>query len=118
MNEHGVEEALEQYGPNSGASVWMTAATVTLYRVMSATNQVADGWSYWPKPCRAAKRLQKLIQRQQRVDRTRRDLPRFPDPGDDVTEAEVWAAFTPLKALRTRQIGKSDIWFTIEYGGE
>jgi hypothetical protein len=119
MNEYDIDDALDQYVYRTpDAPEHMRAAVITLHNVMTAANSCSDGWHSWPKPARAARKLMELIQRQQKVDRERYSMLQSDRDLLTVTEKEVWAAYSPLKAFRTREIGKSDIWFTIHYGGK
>lgn len=86
MNQWEIEEAKSRFATHPVLS----KATRVLYDLMVLTNEVSDGWCYWPKPCRAAKKLQELIQRGQTFR------------GPDVTEAELKAALPPIKSLLTR----------------
>jgi hypothetical protein len=62
---------------------------------MYLANEVSDGWCYWPKPCRAAKKLQELIQAND-VRSKKWDAP-------EVTEKDLKAAIAPIKAFMTRE---------------
>lgn len=86
MNEGEIEQAVAQYRNDPVLS----RATRLLQDLMELANQVSDGWCYWPKPCRAAKKLQELIQRGR--DRSFR-----------ATEDDLKAAVTPIKAFLTRE---------------
>lgn len=94
MNEYEVEDALRWFDEDDQPNL-IHAARV-LYRLMRWTNTVSDGWAYWPKPSRAAQKLQALILAGRAQNRG--------NYGDltDVTEKELKAAFTPIKALLTR----------------
>lgn len=92
MNEWDIEEAVRQHDDHP----ILGPATETLYNLMRWTNRHSDGWAYWPKPCRAARKLQELIQgdgswEARYGERT------------DVTEAQLKAAYSPIKAFLTRQ---------------
>lgn len=90
MNQWEIEEAKQQCARHP----ILRKATQVLYDLMTLTNEVSDGWHYWPKPSRAASRLQELIQRG--IER------RFDDRLPDVTETELKRALTPIKSLMTR----------------
>lgn len=92
MNEWDVTEAMEQhrFHPILGP------ATETLYNLMRWSNTNSDGWAYWPKPCKAARKLQEFIQGDGSWDARYGDRP-------DVTEAKLKAAYSPIKAFLTRQ---------------
>lgn len=89
MNSYEIEEAVLRFG--RGDTPNLQQAALILERLRGWTNRNSDGWAYWPKPCRAAKRLQELLQE---VDRYR---------PVDCTEAELAAALRPIKAFLTRQ---------------
>ena len=92
MNEYDIEYAARQHGHHPV----LGPAIQTLRNLMDWTNQNSDGWAYWPKPVRAAKNLQALIQG---------DSPTafFDDYREDVTVEKYRAALKPIKAFRTRQ---------------
>jgi len=93
MNEWDVQEAEGRYADHP----ILGPATQTLRNLVDWTNGHSDGWAYWPKPCRAAAKLQEMIER----DGTSRY--RFDEERLDVTLAEYKAALQPVKAFRTRQ---------------
>lgn len=105
MNEYDIDSAWRRHGyhPVLGPAVQ------TLANLVEWTNRNSDGWAYWPKPCRAAARLQELIER----DGTSRYL--FDDERLDATPEEYRAALRPIKAFRTRQGADFEI---IELGEE
>lgn len=98
MNDYDVARARQRFG----AHPILGPATETLVNLVEWTNTHSDGWAYWPKPCRAAARLQELIE------------------GDgsyfyaealegNVTVREYRKALVPIKAFRTRQGADFDI---------
>lgn len=92
MNEYEVNDALQRY---AGHPI-LGPATRTLEELVYWTNTHSDGWAYWPKPCRAAAKLQELLT----GDGTwfyRDQL------AGSVNEAEYRKALKPIKAFRTRQ---------------
>jgi hypothetical protein len=91
MNQWDIEEAVQRHARHP----ILSKATRLLYDLMNLANEVSDGWCYWPKPCRAAKKLQELIQAND--PRTKKwDAP-------EVTEADLKAAIAPIKAFMTRE---------------
>jgi hypothetical protein len=98
MNRWEIDEAERRFASDP----ILGPATRTLAHLRDAADDNSDGWAYWPKPCRAAGRLQELIQRAERQ--------RFGVLSSDVTADEVRAAYRPIKAFRTR----TNIQFTIE----
>lgn len=77
-----------------GCPVRMTGVLI-MARLMNWTNANSDGWAYWPKPVRSAKRLMELIE-------TGENFPTYHTPLEDVTEAELRKAVTPIKSFLTR----------------
>ena len=70
-------------------------AANTLRNLMDWTNRNSDGWCYWPKPCRAAAKLQALLE-DNHPNRRPWDAPA-------VTVSQYAKALVPIKAFRTRQ---------------
>ncbi len=93
MNYWDIEDARARYASHP----ILGPATETLANLANWANCNSDGWAYWPKPCRAAARLQELIER----DGTSRY--RFDVERDDVTRDEYLAALRPIKSFRTKQ---------------
>lgn len=88
MNEYDIEHAAVRFTeetPNlrRGARILM--------RLVNYTNRNSDGWPYWQKPARAADKLMTLIQAASRYD------------PEDITEADLKKALTPIKAFLTKQ---------------
>lgn len=93
MNEWDIDEALGRYRDHPV----LGPATQTLANLRDAANANSDGWCYWPKPVRAAKKLQELI---------KGDDPRIAwrDPDrEDATSDALRKAYAPIKAFRTRE---------------
>lgn len=90
FNEYDVQDAVIRYATDSTTPNLGTAA-LALQSLVDWTNSNSDGWAYWPKPCRAAKSLQQLLQSADRYN------------PQDVTAAEVKKALTPVRAFLTRQ---------------
>ena len=95
MNRYEVDDAAVDYREHPV----LGPATLTLYNLMAWTDDNSDGWPYWQKPSRAAKRLMEVIEGHKR--RARRADPRDETP--PVTAADVRKAYTPIKAFLTRQ---------------
>lgn len=93
MNEWDVQEAEHRY---AGHPI-LGPATATLRNLVDWANENSDGWCYWPKPCRAAAKLQEMIER----DGTSRYRHHDGDR-EDVSEAEYKKALAPIKSFRTR----------------
>jgi hypothetical protein len=94
MNEWEIEEAVDRF---AGQPI-LGPATVTLQNLQRWTNSHSDGWAYWPKPCRAAAKLQELIEEAHPFRGAKQP-----------TEAEYKAALRPIKAFRTRQGAEFEI---------
>jgi len=88
MNEYEIENAVMRYALEGDEPV-LGAAALTLRNLMDWTNRNSDGWAYWPKPCRAAAKLQGLFPR------------RWDDESPTVEQYK--AALRPVKAFRTRK---------------
>lgn len=103
MNEYEVEEAAARYRTHP----ILGPATRTLNSLMLAANRHSDGWAYWPAPARAANKLMDPIEGHEHPDypgRVWADRVRA-----DATVAKLRAAYSPLKAFKTR----SGLPFTI-----
>lgn len=97
MNEHEVRDAAWRYADHPT----LGPATETLINLVEWTNSHSDGWAYWPKPCRAAAKLQTLIGGL---------APYYEDPSrSDVVPEQLAAALRPIKAFRTRHGADFDI---------
>jgi len=96
MNTYEIDERVDRFTSHPV----LGPATRTLANLRDAANANSDGWCYWPKPARAAKKLMELIQRA-----TETSWP----PRQGVTTKELLAAYRSLKSFRT----KSGIAFEI-----
>lgn len=90
MNEWDVARASDLFAKHAVIG----PATITLQNLVTWTNRNSDGWAYWPKPCRAAAKLQELIQN---AEREWRDVREITATADDLKRA-----LSPIKAFRTR----------------
>lgn len=79
-------------------------AAVTLARLVEWTNRNSDGWAYWPKPDRASRKLQEVLQIWERNYWAGADLP-------DLPEADLRRLFAPIKSFLTRQGVDHDLIF-------
>lgn len=93
MNQSEIEEALARHRNHPVLS----KATRLLYDLMDLANNISDGWCYWPKPCRAAKKLQEMIKNYENAKRA--SYPPVVEP----TEADLKKAVVPIKAFLTRE---------------
>jgi hypothetical protein len=90
MNEYDIQDAAREY---AGHAI-LGPATKTLLALADWTNRNSDGWAYWPKPCRAARALQELIQSHQRDLRE--------TGGARVGTDELKRAYRPIRSFATR----------------
>ena len=94
MNQYEIEDAQihaahDFHRPN------LQRAVLTLARLMEYTNNNSDGWAYWRKPVNASTKLQTLVAaRYARFNR---------EDAEDITSAELRAAYSPIKAFLTRE---------------
>jgi hypothetical protein len=88
-NEWDIDMALQRFG--GGDTLYLHRAAIVLDRLARWADRNSDGWAYWPKPARAAKRLMELLSSADRWDPA------------DVPESEVQRALIPVKAFLTRQ---------------
>jgi hypothetical protein len=91
MNGWEIEDARARYADHAV----LGPATQTLANLRDCADSNSDGWAYWPKPTRAARKLMEMIEPS--------DYPwRFDDERKDVTVAKLRQAYAPIKAFRTR----------------
>jgi hypothetical protein len=89
MNSGDIDDAKRRF--NSRETPNLATGARALSALADWTNRNSDGWCYWPKPCRAARSLQTLLQSADRFDPT------------DVSSADLTKALSPIKAFLTRQ---------------
>lgn len=94
MNELDVDDAHDRWSRHADEFPNLAAAATTMLRLVKWVNRNSDGWAYWKVPANAADRLQDLLTK---VDRF--------DP-QDISEADLKAAYTPIKAMLTRTASK------------
>lgn len=92
MNDWDIDQSVRRH---KGHPV-LGPATQTLASLRDAANANSDGWAYWPKPARAAKKLMELIQGPEGLAYY------YDDERPDATPAKLRAAYAPIKAFRTR----------------
>lgn len=94
LNEWDVEAAVnyaydDDFKPNA------FVAAITLRNLMNWVNENSDGWPYWQAPNKASRKLQDALYKRffgaydGRID-------------EDLTDAELKAALTPIKSFRTK----------------
>lgn len=91
MNDYDIDDAAERFANHPV----LGPATRTLANLRDCVNRSSDGWAYWPSPCRAANKLQVLIQGD--GSRQARNGAR-----DDATVEALRSAYRPIRAFRTR----------------
>jgi len=102
MNEHEVEEAFDTFESAHPAVPNLAAGASVLDALVAWTNENSDGWPYWQKPSNAAKPLMELLGAHTYAARfgyyqgTAKTL-------EDVSEADLRKAMTPIKAFLKRQ---------------
>jgi hypothetical protein len=94
MNESEVERAVHLFSERSETPNLGKGADV-LYELMDWTNGNSDGWPYWQKPSRAAAKLMDILQAAM--------LAYYNAKVEDITEKQLRAALSPIKAFLTRQ---------------
>lgn len=77
----------------------LSLAVETVDNLREWADDNSDGWAYWPKPCRAAEKVIRMIVR----DGT---SAYHGGPRLDATEAEYRRALAPVKAFRTRMMAQ------------
>ena len=92
MNEYDIEDAVRRFRSDTPN---LQRAALVLARLMGWTNSCSDGWQYWRKPKQSARKLMALVE-----DATRNHW-RGNEDGD-ITDAQLKAALTPIKAFLTR----------------
>jgi hypothetical protein len=93
MNEYDIEDAL-RLTAHFELPVARRAAEI-LSRLCYWTNNNSDGWPYWQKPAKAADKLMTALESAIQASRQR--------DNEDMTEAQLKAALTPIKSFLTRQ---------------
>lgn len=93
MNDYDLDYAVARFTRASTPN--RLALALTVRELAEQTNQVSDGWAYWPKPGRAADKAMALIE-----SRTSRE--NDAQEAEDITDAEMQAALRPIKSFLTR----------------
>lgn len=92
MNEWDIDRVLDRWGHHPV----LGPATRTLSNLKDAANANSDGWHVWPKPARSAAKLMALIE----GDGIQGAF--YDDERADATPEKLRAAYSPIKAFRTR----------------
>ena len=93
MNDYDLAAARSRYG--RGQTPNRLALAIVVDNLARETDQVSDGWAYWPKPVRAAARAIELIESTAYPEYERRQL-------EDITDAELRVAVRPIRSFLTR----------------
>ena len=96
MNEYEIDDIVALFGPNRSVIPNLYQAAVALSRLRGWTNSHSDGWQYWSKPSTAATQLITVIKEGERQYRRTWEW-------QDITEAQLKKALTPVKSFLTRQ---------------
>jgi hypothetical protein len=94
MNDYDIDTAQHRFSQGSTPNREKVADVVA--KLAEWTDDNSDGWAHWPKPARAAAKAMELIDPITNAEYDRMYA-------NDATEAEVKAAFRPIKAFLTRQ---------------
>ncbi len=94
MNDYDIAQARQRYG--RGETPNRLALAIVVDRLAEWTNDHSDGWAYWPKPCRAAAKAIGHIESTAYPEYERRQH-------EDISDAELRAALSPIKAFLTRE---------------
>ena len=95
MNRYDVEDAVDFWTDLEDEAPLTLSVAQAVAALMEWTDTHSDGWAYWPKPSKAAAKLESLL------DGVRQAYIR--DELVDVTPAQLAAAYRPIKAFLTRQ---------------
>lgn len=101
MNEYEIETAVLL--ANKGETPNLALAAASLESLARWTNHNSDGWAYWPKPSRAAKRLQERLAALVTTYHRGGSL-------EDISTSELRQLLTPVRAFRTRQQADFEVY--------
>lgn len=96
MNDYDITFAVRRFTRASKPN--RLALALVIANLQDATNEVSDGWAYWPKPCRAAAKAMTLVNSTTNAANDEQEA-------TDATDAEVAAAIRPIKSFLTRHAG-------------
>ena len=99
MNRYEVSETAERVDATEFPNVAQVAQTVE--NLMHWADENSDGWTYWPKPSRAASKAMEMLDAHEKAERRGWT----PQDGDveDITDADMRKVLSPIKAFLTRQ---------------
>lgn len=93
MNEYDIDDAVRRTSADTERPNLRTAVGI-LDRLKDWTNSHSDGWPYWRAPAKAAAKLMAL---------THYRAAGYGRQTDDISDAELKAAITPIKSFLTKQ---------------
>lgn len=96
MNEYDIESTVLLWEREDATETLRLAKT--LQGLEDWANSNSDGWTYWPKPCRAARALQEHLQQVERDYRNGVDL----DAIENASLAARSRVLAPVRAFLTR----------------
>jgi hypothetical protein len=96
MNEYDLDFAVERF---SNCALRRYRVALVVQRLADWTDRNSDGWAYWPKPARAARRAMEQIQSTTHAENVRQEE-------GDLTEEGMTAVLRPIRAFMTRQINE------------
>jgi hypothetical protein len=96
VNEYEIDDVVAHFGKDKQEIPNLFAAALALSRLRGWTNSHSDGWQYWSKPSTAATQLITVVKEGERQYRKTWEW-------QDITEAQLKKALTPVKSFLTRQ---------------
>lgn len=93
MNEYDIGRATLRFSRGDTPNRLRLAEVIE--NLMLWANRNSDGWAYWPKPCRAARKAIELVESRTNAENDEQEQ-------TDATDAEVKAALVPIKSFLTR----------------
>lgn len=100
LNESEVREA--QHLAHRSDTPNLAAGADTLARLVEWTNNNSDGWAYWPKPGRAAQKLQEALETARKQYYTGREV-------EDLSAADLAKVLRPIRSFLTREGVSHDV---------
>jgi hypothetical protein len=93
MNDYDIQRAVSRFTQANKPN--RLGAALVIANLAEWADTVSDGWHSWPKPCRAAEGLIRLVESTTHEANQRQE-------DVDATDAELAAAVKPVKAFLTR----------------
>jgi hypothetical protein len=96
MNDYDLAYAARRFGRGWSSNTPNRAALVAHVDALRRwADDNSDGWAYWPKPARAARRAMELIQ-------STTNAANYAQEREDITDREFREALRPIKAFYKR----------------